>query len=206
MLRYNCGCFIGSIVNRAQGYKRLREEVGMSSKYSVSHKGSIKKQPVYYLVTKNVVARNLHKECNQTLYAGYLVVLEQVRPHIRLFDVKLVDLEKKSNSPIEVVYRCPPDCLLEIDPKVWSLIAAVSSPVLKLRIAKNTELCEELSCIELGSIVQVLTSPSASIDTREEPPVYGIVTFKGPVPGLGPGTYFRVELVGILFLVARIRR
>lgn len=201
MLTYNCGCFLGSLANRARGYKRLREEGGMSSKFPVSHKGSIKNQPVYFLVTKNAVARNLTKDTPQTLKAGSMVMLKQRLTYAAVVDVKLVDLEKKTNSPIEVVYRCNPDCLLEIDRKVWSLIAAVCSPLIQLRIAKDTELCKELSRIEVGSVVRVLTS--SSINSSEESPVYGTVTYKGPDPHLGPGTYFRVELVGILLLVTR---
>lgn len=155
----------------------------MSSKYSLSEKGSMR-NPKYFLVTKNAVARNLSSNTPITLKVGSLVVLEKAGSHFH--DVKEVDLELKTNSPEEVVFRCPSDSLIEIDRKVWSLIAAVSSPIDKINIAKEPRLCKELSSIEVGSVVKLSSSSSV-----------GTVTFKGPVEGLLPGIHFQVKLVGI---------
>ncbi|XKL68664.1 hypothetical protein PGB90_006433 [Kerria lacca] len=169
MTKYSCSRIIGSLVYRAQGYKRLTDEIIMASK-------------AIWPDTENVVAHNIVDNVDQTLKMGSLVIINELREDMGYAEIKLIDFEKRTNSPEEQIFRCPIDCLIQVNEKVWNLIAAISSPIEKINIATNHDICKELCSIDVGNIVRVLPSD------------IGIVTYKGPVNELGPGTYFKVKL------------
>lgn len=181
MTKYSCSRIIGSLVYRAQGYKRLNDEIIMASKAIWPDTGS-SKNSVYCLVLENVVAHNIVDNVDQTLKMGSLVIINELREDMGYAEIKLIDFEKRTNSPEEQIFRCPIDCLIQVNEKVWNLIAAISSPIEKINIATNHDICKELCSIDVGNIVRVLPSD------------IGIVTYKGPVNELGPGTYFKVKL------------
>lgn len=183
MSDYNCGHFIvsqiiGPLVYRAQGYKRLRNELIMSTKYFMPER-SVKNFCVYCIVSENVVAKNLRIETEETLKMGTLV---KVKNHQKGGKVMVIDLENQTNNSEETVFLCQSNALVYIDEQILNLIIAVSSPFEKIRIAKDRHLCRELCSIGTGSFVQI--QPIS---------VMGIVTRKCEMPKLGPGIYFEVE-------------
>lgn len=183
MSDYNCGHIIvshiiGPLVYRAQGYKRLRNELIMSTKYFMPER-SLKNFCDYCIVSENVVAKNLRIKTEQTLKMGTLVKVKNFRKGP---NVMVIDLENQTNSSEETVFLCQSKALVYIDEQILNLIIAVSSPIEKIRIAKDRNLCRELCSINTGSFVRI--QPLS---------VVGIVTRKCEMPKLGPGIYFEVK-------------
>lgn len=179
MITQNCAS-IGSLVHRAQGYKKLKEECLMASKFYVPG-GSAVKTRSYYLVAEN--CRAFVKENNQIdfLEKGSLVVsVRSTRGPANELEVKVIDINNTINAPEEVTYRCSPDKLIKVNEKAWNLIATIESVADKIRIAKDTALCEELCSIDVGCSVVLYSS------------CIGLVTAKKSLKNNGMGVLFEV--------------
>ncbi|XP_046999360.1 uncharacterized protein LOC124615480 isoform X1 [Schistocerca americana] len=75
---------------------------------------------------------------------------------------------------------------------LWQAFCGVPSPLDRVRIADNSRLCHELARVDVGMVVNLLPTHENSTDF----PVPSIVRYKGPVPEMGSGYYFGLEILG----------
>lgn len=185
MTEYTCGNIFGSLVHRAQGYKRLRDEIIMSKYRSSSF--NTNEDRMYALVTRNTPVQNVMNPRDKiTILFGDTVLVNKFEERRDFLQVIIISDQFEFTQNIiyeRDVYLCPSDVLIAMEKNIWNLIAAIPSPEERIRIIKDDRLLSELTSIEEGSIVKV---PKLSVN--------GIVTDILSVPRLGPGIFFEVEL------------
>lgn len=144
----------------------------------------------YCVVSENYVTQKLNGGPKSTIT---LILGSLVHVHSSINDthvaIKVVNYEFSYDTSEENLWLCPISKLLPVNEVLWPLISAVVSPIDRVNILKNIKLCEELSSIEIGSLV---------LHRRwdgNEPPEIAVVKYKGAISKLGPGTYFGIELL-----------
>jgi hypothetical protein len=108
--------------------------------------------------------------------------------------VRLVD-ERCLDEGSEDMFICSKHQLLPVDPVMLSPLIAVFKPSLRVELVENEHIFRELAKIEVGKTVMLL---SETPDSRLEPEL-AVVRYKGPVPEMGPGTYYGLEILVIFF-------
>jgi hypothetical protein len=76
-----------------------------------------------------------------------------------------------------------------------SSLIAVFEPSHRVALVQNGQIFRELAAIEVGEKVMLLPETQ---DSRWEPEL-AVVRYKGPVPEMGPGTYYGLEILVIFF-------
>lgn len=178
MITQNC-VIIGSLVHRAQGYKKLKEEMAANTTFYVPQPTT--RNHSYFLVCEKHRAYAKHNDSKVILDKGTIVkFVNNTRYPSEDLEVKVVDIHNKVHSCEDIIYRCTPEKLIALDEKVCHLIAAIESPDEKLRIAKDFNLCRELCSIDKGCVVKVL------------PNYWGIVLCKRTIQSDGMGVVFEI--------------
>jgi hypothetical protein len=108
--------------------------------------------------------------------------------------VRLID-ERCLVEGSEDVWVCSKFHLLPVDPVMLSSVVAVFEPSCRVALVQKSQVFRELAAIEVGEKVMLLPETQ---DSRWEPEL-AVVRYKGPVPEMGPGTYYGLEILVILF-------
>lgn len=152
MITQNCAS-IGSLVHRAQGYKKLKDDSLMASKSKFYIPDS--RNRTHYLVSDR--CRAYVKSNNRCVHfdGGTLIEsLNTTRRPSNDVEVKVIDVSKRRDND-EYTYRCSTEKLIELDEKVFRLLAAIKSPTERVKIAKDTSRCDELRTIGTDSVVKL---------------------------------------------------
>jgi hypothetical protein len=159
----------------------------------------------YICVAKdNIVAERLDFDINKNLKStevdrlirlGSLVEVISKKHGGERVAVRLID-EKCSGEGSEDVWVCSKFHLLPVDPAMLSSLIAVCEPSLRVALVQNEHIFRELAAIEVGKKVMLL---SETQDSRWEPEL-AVVRYKGPVPEMGRGTYYGLEILVIFAL------
>jgi len=157
----------------------------------------------FCVVEENIVALRLALDINiniesenitRVILRGSLVEvistpLDDVRVAVRLVD------ERCLVEGSEDVWLCSLLHLLPMDPGMLSALIAVCEPSLRVALVQNEHIYRELAAVEVGKKVMLLSETPGS---RLEPEL-AVVRYKGPVPQMGPGTYYGLEILVIFF-------
>lgn len=158
----------------------------------------------YFCVAKdNIVAERLDFDINKNLKStevdrvirlGSLVEVISKKHGGERVAVRLIDERCLDEGP-EDVWVCSKLHLLPVDPVMLSSLIAVFEPSLRVALVQNEHIFRELAAIEVGEKVMLL---SETQDSRWEPEL-AVVRYKGPVPEMGHGTYYGLEILVIFF-------
>lgn len=158
-------------------------------------KNSERSNVVHYVAKKNTVLNRISGSCNvnvNTLRLGMLVeavdVLRDGGLRIRVTD--------PARSPIwqNTEWLCHRYDLVPVSSIMWQYLAAVPVPQDRVKLATDKQLCKDLNDIRLNS--KVILRSDSSPSPEEE--LNAVVKYIGPVPELGSGYYFGVEVLVIL--------
>lgn len=165
-----------------------------------SFKTESKTDSCFYVAKENIVARkpafdiNINVRTTTVIRLGSLVKLTSCKLQGGRVMVRLVD-ERCLKEGSEDMWVCYKFQLLPVDPVMLSALIAVFKPSLRVAIVQNEHFFRELAEIEVGKKVMLL---SETPDSRLEPEL-ALVRYKGPVPEMGPGTYYGLEILVIFF-------
>ncbi|XP_071639062.1 ubiquitin carboxyl-terminal hydrolase CYLD isoform X2 [Temnothorax longispinosus] len=124
-----------------------------------------------------------------TLRLGMLVeALEDLKESV--LRVRVTDTVGGSKTWCGTEWRCHKYDLIPVSPKVWQYLLAVQSPQERVRLANDEALCEQMRNVSVNDVVWHCSDP-ANRRARE----LAFVRYIGPVPKLGLGHYFGLELV-----------
>ncbi|XP_077277307.1 ubiquitin carboxyl-terminal hydrolase CYLD isoform X2 [Temnothorax americanus] len=124
-----------------------------------------------------------------TLRLGMLVeALEDLKESV--LRVRVTDTVGGSKTWRGTEWRCHKYDLIPVSPKVWQYLLAVQSPQERVRLANDEALCERMRNVSVNDVVWHCSDP-ANRRARE----LAFVRYIGPVPKLGLGHYFGLELV-----------
>lgn len=108
---------------------------------------------------------------------------------VQLFDER--DLVEGS----EDLWVCSKFHLLPVDPVMLSSLTAVFEPSNRVALVQKGHIFRELAVVDVGEKVMLLPETQ---DSRLEAEM-AVVRYKGPVPEMGPGTYYGLEILVIFF-------
>jgi hypothetical protein len=108
--------------------------------------------------------------------------------------VRLID-ERDLVEGSEDVWVCSKIHLLPVDPAMLSSLTAVFEPSHRVALVQKGHIFRELAVIEVGEKVMLLPKTQDSRLKAE----LAVVRYKGPVPEMGPGTYYGLEIL-VIFL------
>lgn len=157
----------------------------------------------FCVAKENIVAVRLTPDINinlenakimRVILLGSLVEVTSAQLDGIRVAVRIVD-ERCLIEGSEDVWVCDQYHLLRVDPVMLSALIAVCEPSLRVMLVQNEHIYRELAAIEIGKKVMLL---SETPDSRLEPEL-AVVRYKGPVPEMGPGTYYGLEILVIFF-------
>jgi hypothetical protein len=157
----------------------------------------------FCVAKENIVAERLaldmninfkNAKINRVIRRGSLVEVTSTKLDGVRVAVRLVD-ERCLIEGSEDEWVCSQLHLLPVDPVMLSALIAVFEPSLRVALVQNEHIFRELAAIEVGKKVMLL---SETRDSRLEPEL-AVVRYKGPVPEMGPGTYYGLEILVIFF-------
>ncbi|XP_012260175.2 ubiquitin carboxyl-terminal hydrolase CYLD [Athalia rosae] len=147
---------------------------------------------IYYVAKKNTVLNRISGSCDvniSTLRMGMLVegleVLRDGGLRVRVKDPGGSEVWKNTQ------WLCHRYDLVPVSFIMWQYLAAVPGPLDRVKLATDKQLCKELNDIRLNSEVFVRTDAKTS-----SPEVKAVIKYIGPVPELGSGFYFGLEILG----------
>jgi len=164
-------------------------------------KTELKYDSCFCVAKENVVAIRLSLDINlknakftRVILRGSLVEVTATELNGVRVAVRLVD-ERCLIEGSEDVWVCSQLHLLPVDPVMLSALIAVCEPSLRVELVQKEHIYRELAAIEVGEKVMLL---SETPDSRLEPEL-AVVRYKGPVPEMGPGTFYGLEILVIFF-------
>jgi hypothetical protein len=166
-------------------------------------KTELKTGNCFCVAKENIVAEKLahhininlkNRKINTVIRFGSLVEVTSTKLDGERVAVRLVDTGYSVEGP-EDLWVCFKLHLLPVDPVMLSALIAVFEPSLRVALVQNEHIFRELAAIEVGKKVMLV---SETQDSRLEPEL-AVVRYKGPVPEMGPGTYYGLEILVIFF-------
>lgn len=147
---------------------------------------------VHYVAKKNTVLNRISGSCDvnvSTLRLGMLVeaveVLRDGGLRIRVAD------PGGSELWLNTEWRCHRYDLVPVSLIMWEYLAAVPSLQDRVKLATDKQLTKDLNDVRLNS--KVIVTPDAAEAANEQ--ILAVVKHVGPVPELGPGFYFGLEIL-----------
>lgn len=107
------------------------------------------------VLTENVVVTNLSKNINQNFQnqrsalLGTIVKIESVLGNNNVGVRFLKNLETWESDS----FSCPRESIVNVDEQIWSFLAAIVSPLERVKLAKNSKRCEKLMQIKKDMVV-----------------------------------------------------
>ncbi|XP_046737683.1 ubiquitin carboxyl-terminal hydrolase CYLD [Diprion similis] len=148
---------------------------------------------IHYVAKKNTLLNRISGSCDvniSKLRAGMLVeaveVLRDGGLRIRVTDPAGADVWKNTE------WLCHRYDLVPVSSIMWQYLAAVSSPQERVKLATDKQLCKELNDIKLKSKVLLQNDPAPTSGEQ----ISAVIQYIGPVPELGYGLYFGLEILG----------
>jgi hypothetical protein len=164
---------------------------GLGSSYKTKSRNNF-----FYVAKENIGAERLDLDLNtkstkddRVIRLGSLVEVISTKLGGERVAVRLIDERS------EDVWVCSKLHLLPVDPVMLSSLRAVFKPSFRVALVQNEHTFRELAAVEVGKKVMLLPE---SQDTRWEPEL-AMVWYKGPIPEMGPGTYYGLEILVIFF-------
>ena len=146
----------------------------------------------HYVAKQDTVLIRIFGACDvnvNKLRLGMLVeALEDLRESV--LRIRVTDTVGGSKTWCGTEWRCHKYDLIPVSPKIWQYLFAVQSPQERIRLANDEVLCEQIKTISLNDVAWYCSDP-ANRRARE----LAFVRYIGPVPQLGLGHYFGLELV-----------
>lgn len=147
----------------------------------------------YFVAKENITLMRISGKCEKnvnTLRLGMLVeAVEDLGDD--QFKVRVIDTIR-SEIWRGTEWRCHRSGLISVSSKVWPFLHAVSIPQERVRLANHKHLCEELVNLGINDTVWY------SADPKERTKHLALIKYTGPVPQLGQGYYFGLDLLVIL--------
>lgn len=144
----------------------------------------------YYVAKKNstVTCMSRHSDVNvSTLRLGMLVkCLEDLMDGTLLISVTDVS---ESKVWFNTEWCCQKTDLIHVSQEIWRFLLAVSVPQERVRLANNKSLCGILENLSVND--KVWYHPNHKVNDHKE---LAIIKYIGPVPELGQGFYFGLEI------------
>ncbi|OAD54319.1 hypothetical protein WN48_08033, partial [Eufriesea mexicana] len=144
----------------------------------------------YFVAKQNTILMCISGECDKnvnTLRLGMLVEavedLGDSALKIRVIDTTGSEIWRGTE------WRCHRFDLISVTPEVWKFLPAVSVPQERVRLANYKHLCEELMSLVINDTVWYCADPLGCTK------YLAIIKYIGPVPQLGQGYYFGLDLL-----------
>lgn len=148
----------------------------------------------HYVAKQDTVLIRLFGACDvnvNKLRLGMLVeALEDLKESV--LRVRVTDTVGGSKTWCGTEWRCHKYDLIPVSQKVWQYLFAVQSSQERVRLADDKALCEEIRNVSLNDVVWYCPDPKPPNRLAKE---LAFVRYIGPVPQLGLGHYFGLELV-----------
>lgn len=144
----------------------------------------------YFVAKQNTILMRISGECDKnvnTLRLGMLVeAIEDLGDSA--LKVRVIDT---TGSEIwrDTEWRCHRFDLISVSSEVWKFLPAVSVPQERVRLANYKHLCEELMSLAINDTVWYCADPLGCTK------FLAIIKYIGPVPQLGQGYYFGLDLL-----------
>lgn len=152
--------------------------------------GKERRFPQYYVAKQDTVLSRIFGTCDvnvNQLRLGMLVeALEDLRDS--LLKIRVTDTSG-SKTWCGTEWRCHKYDLIPVSFKIWQYLLAVQSPQERVQLASNEVLCEQIRSISVKDKVWYYYNPNKP--NKE----LAFVRYTGPVPELGAGHYFGLELL-----------
>ncbi|KYN11883.1 Ubiquitin carboxyl-terminal hydrolase CYLD [Trachymyrmex cornetzi] len=146
----------------------------------------------HYVAKQDTVLIRIFGACDvnvNKLRLGMLVeALEDLRESV--LRIRVTDTVGGSKTWCGTEWRCHKYDLIPVSPMVWQYLLAVQSPQERIQLANDEALCEQIRNISVNDVAWYCSDP-ANRRARE----LAFVRYIGPVPQLGLGHYFGLELV-----------
>ncbi|XP_031777073.1 ubiquitin carboxyl-terminal hydrolase CYLD isoform X1 [Nasonia vitripennis] len=144
----------------------------------------------YYVVIKATILSHLKGKCAANIGKVIPGMLVEVIGN-ESNEALRVKLYSTSQDEIwhQTEWRCHPIDLLSVSPLIWRLLCSVSSLQERIRLATNKQFCKNVEDIGPNSKVWYCQ------DSQNPVSYLANVKFVGPVPELGDGYYFGLDLL-----------
>ncbi|XP_076764486.1 ubiquitin carboxyl-terminal hydrolase CYLD [Xylocopa sonorina] len=144
----------------------------------------------HFVAKQNTILTRMSGECDKnvnTLRLGMLVEAVEDLGDSGL-KVRVVDT---TGSEIwrSTEWRCHKFDLIAVTPEVWKFLPAVSVPQERVRLANHKHLCKELMSLAINDTVWYCSDPHGCTKCL------AVIKYIGPVPQLGQGYYFGLDLL-----------
>lgn len=154
----------------------------------------------YFVAKQNTILKRMSSECDKsvnTLRLGMLVEavedLGDSALKVRVIDTTGSEIWRGTE------WQCHKFDLIPVTPEVWKFLPAISVPQERVRLANYKHLCEELLSLGVNDTVWYCVDPLGCTK------YLAIIKYIGPVPQLGQGYYFGLDLLviqrNILFIL-----
>ncbi|KOC66136.1 hypothetical protein WH47_01029, partial [Habropoda laboriosa] len=142
-----------------------------------------------FVAKQNTILMRMSGECDKnvnTLRLGMLVeAVEDLGDS--LLKVRVIDTTGSEWRGTE--WRCHRFDLIAVSPEVWKFLPAVTVPQERVHLANRKRLCEELMSLAVNDAVWYCANPQGCTK------YLAIIKYIGPVPQLGQGYYFGLDLL-----------
>lgn len=153
--------------------------------------GSKERNLQYYVAKQDTVLLRLFGACDvnvNQLRLGMLVeALEESKDSA--LRIRVTDTGGGSKTWLGTEWRCHKYDLIPVSFKIWQYLFAVQSLQERVRLASDESLCDQIRNISVNDRIWYCCDPNRCIKEL------AFVRYIGPVPQLGPGHYFGLELL-----------
>ncbi|CAK9814943.1 Ubiquitin carboxyl-terminal hydrolase CYLD [Anthophora plagiata] len=144
----------------------------------------------YFVAKQDTILIRISGECDQNVNMLRLGMLVEAVQDLgdSVLKVRVIDT---TGSEIwrGTEWRCHKFDLITVSPEVWKFLPAVSVPQERIRLANHKRLCEELMSLAVKDTVWYCADPQGCSK------YLAIIKYIGPVPQLGQGYYYGLDLL-----------
>lgn len=146
----------------------------------------------YYVAKQDTVLSRIFGACDvnvNKLRLGMLVeALEDLKDSV--LRIRVTDTGAGSKTWCGTEWRCHKYDLIPVSCRIWQYLLAVQSPQERVRLASDETLCEQIRCISVNNTVWYCCDSNRHANSE-----LALVRYIGPVPQIGLGYYFGLELL-----------
>lgn len=147
-------------------------------------------------------------EQNFEVHKGTMIEIRSLNVNQTYCEVRIHDYHQRNLAFEHNLYMIKQNALIHVSEMMWPLLAAISDPIERANIAKDSAFCDYISTLRENSFVTIngqyfskcLIRESLQFLPEREPKDRSldyncIIRYIGPVEEIGPGYFFGLELL-----------
>ena len=151
----------------------------------------------HYVAKKNTVLNRISGKCEVNVNPLKLGTLVEAVGKESDDGVRIKIKDPPERRWLNTEWKCHSYDLIPVTKKLWHYLAAVTGPDERVKIANSKQLCKDIENIRENNRVWY-SPPNGSSSVNK---CLATVTFIGPVPEIGDGIYFGLDLQVINSLI-----